>query len=84
MRSVTGVTGSALIAMADRLDGDPIQWGNFGNEPYAMQTSVIMAQIISHATEHRSHVQTTLSSHGMSPPAEPARATDRVHLYPTC
>lgn len=35
---------------------------------YAVPTSVFLAQTINHATEHRSHIRTILSSHGITPP----------------
>ncbi len=68
IRNVADQTGDALIDFVRRLDGDPVQRGVDDGEAFAIPTSVFLAQVINHATEHRSHIRTVLSSNGIEPP----------------
>ncbi len=68
IRTVAEQSGNALIAFAASLEGDPIQRGMDRGEPFAIATSVFVVQIVNHATEHRSHIRTVLSSNGVTPP----------------
>ena len=68
LREVAAQTGDALIAFAGSLDGDPVQRGVDDGEAFAIPTSAFLTQVIDHATEHRSHIRTVLSSNGIAPP----------------
>lgn len=68
IREVAAQTGDALVAFAGALDGDPVQRGMDDGEAFAIPTSVFLTQVIDHATEHRSHIRTVLSSNGIAPP----------------
>lgn len=68
LRALATRTSDALIRLAANVDGDPIERGERMGDPYAVPTSVFLAQAINHATEHRSHIRTILSSHGITPP----------------
>jgi uncharacterized damage-inducible protein DinB len=68
LRETARQTGDALIAFVARLEGDPIQSGESDGEPFSIRTSLFLVQVINHATEHRSHIRTVLSSHGIVPP----------------
>lgn len=68
VRSIAEGNGQALIGFVTALEDDPVQRGRFNDEPYEMATSVLLAQIINHTTEHRSHIRTQLSAHGIVPP----------------
>ncbi|MGI8485438.1 MAG: DinB family protein [Thermomicrobiales bacterium] len=68
LQEVALQTGDALIAFAGPLDGDPVQRGVNEGVAFAIPTSVFLAQVINHATEHRSHIRTVLSSHGIELP----------------
>jgi uncharacterized damage-inducible protein DinB len=35
---------------------------------FSLAKSMLLGQIIHHATEHRSQIRTTLSTHGITPP----------------
>jgi len=68
LRDLAARTSDALIRLSAAVKGDPIERGERMGEPYAVPTSVFLAQAINHATEHRSHIRTILSSHGITPP----------------
>ncbi len=68
IRTVAEQSGNALIAFAASLEGDPIQRSIDRGEPFAIPTSVFLTQVIDHATEHRSHIRTVLSSNRIAPP----------------
>lgn len=61
-------TGDAFIAVARKVDGDPVVRGDFNGAPFAIKTSVFLTQAINHGAEHRSHIRTILSSNGITPP----------------
>jgi uncharacterized damage-inducible protein DinB len=68
LREVALSSGEAFERVAMTVDGDPVQRGTYRDEPYAIRTSVLLAQAIDHGTEHRAHIRTILSTHGITPP----------------
>lgn len=71
LRAQSEAASDALIRFVSTLEGDPIQSGiedEDNDAAYTWPTSLILAQIINHGTEHRSHIRTILSTHGITPP----------------
>jgi uncharacterized damage-inducible protein DinB len=61
-------SGEALASPAARAQPTQVLRGVWDREPYAISASTILIQAINHATEHRAHVATILSQHGVVPP----------------
>ena len=62
-------SGEALIEVAGRFRSSRILRGKWrSGEPYTLRAVVPMVQAINHATEHRAHIVTVLSQHGVQPP----------------
>ncbi|HLF72301.1 MAG TPA: DinB family protein [Dehalococcoidia bacterium] len=61
--------GEGFVAVAAEVDGDAMMDGRFRGEPTRMAASVILTQVINHATDHRSQVATALTQLGVTPPA---------------
>lgn len=61
-------SGQALVKVAARARPNRILRGVRGGEPYAISVKVPLIQAINHATEHRAHVVTSLSQHGVTVP----------------
>jgi uncharacterized damage-inducible protein DinB len=68
LRRVADAAGTALISYVDGLIDDMFFIYVDDGEEFALARSIMLAQIIHHATEHRSHIRTTLSAHGVDPP----------------
>jgi uncharacterized damage-inducible protein DinB len=69
-------SGGALIAFAAELPDDTILRGIWRGEPYELPAVIPMIQAINHATEHRAHITTILSQHGVNVPDLDAWAYD--------
>ena len=63
--SVRGVVATFVAAAAD--PGRVIRVGS-DDEPYDVEASVILTQVLNHSTEHRSQVFSMLTALGISPP----------------
>jgi uncharacterized damage-inducible protein DinB len=68
LRSIAWEAGSALVDHADGLTDDAFFIDDGGGEPRELTLSVLLGQVIHHATDHRTQIQTTLSAHGIEPP----------------
>lgn len=67
LKERAATNGDQLIAIADAAQPDEIITGTFRDQPYTMPKVVLLMQAINHATEHRAHIITTLSQHGIAP-----------------
>lgn len=68
LRAVAASTGARLTELAMSMNADQLLELNFQGKEYQVESSVILAQVINHATEHRPHVRTVLSQHGIDTP----------------
>lgn len=68
LRRVADVADTALIGYVDGLTEDAFFVDIDDGESFDLATSFLLAQIIHHATEHRSQIRSVLSSHGVEPP----------------
>lgn len=68
LRAIAASTGARLTELATSMNADELLERNFQGEKYEVEASVILVQVINHATEHRSHVRTVLSKHGIDTP----------------
>jgi uncharacterized damage-inducible protein DinB len=61
-------SGEALIKLAKGADSlKPFQT-EFDGDRYSVDPSVILIQVINHATEHRAHIMTAMTTLGIEPP----------------
>jgi uncharacterized damage-inducible protein DinB len=70
LRRVADASGTALIAYGDGLTEDRFFVGIDIDDgtAYDLTTSFLLAQVIHHATEHRSQIRSVLSARGVEPP----------------
>lgn len=68
LREIADAADTALIAYVDGLSEDMFFIDVDDGEEFELARSILLAQIIHHATEHRSQIRTTLSTHGITPP----------------
>lgn len=68
LRHIAETADTALIAYVDGLIEDLFFIDIDDGESFELTRSMLLTQIIHHATEHRSQIRTTLSSHGITPP----------------
>jgi uncharacterized damage-inducible protein DinB len=68
LRTVADTAGTVLIAYVDGLSDDMFFIDVDDGEEFTLAKSMLLSQIIHHATEHRSQIRTTLSTHGIIPP----------------
>lgn len=68
LRKIADAADTALIAYVDGLTEDEFFVDIDEGEAFDLTKSFLLAQIIHHATEHRSQIRTTLSAHGITPP----------------
>ena len=68
LRAVAETTATALVAYVDGLTYDMFFIDVDEGEAFELSRSMLLTQIIHHATEHRSQIRTTLSTHGIEPP----------------
>lgn len=62
-------SGERLALVAQRASGATLARGEWRGEPYAIPVSILLAQALNHASEHRAQVATVLGAHGITPPA---------------
>lgn len=58
-----------LELLGEQLDGASLREYEQSPEPYAIPVSMLLTQVLSHASEHRAQVATVLGAHGITPPA---------------
>lgn len=68
LRAKAVETADAWLALAAKIDDDPVQRNAWHGDVAEDRTSLFVAQVIDHGTEHRAHIRTTLSAHGITPP----------------
>jgi uncharacterized damage-inducible protein DinB len=70
LRQVADAADTALIRYVDGLTEDAffVDIDIDDGTAFDLTTSFLLAQIIHHATEHRSQIRSVLSSHGVEPP----------------
>lgn len=68
LRTVAWTADSTLMDYVDGLTDDMFFIDVDDGVAFELSRSILLAQIIHHATEHRSQIRTTLSSHGITPP----------------
>jgi len=68
LRALAASTGARLTELASTVKADEVLRLDFQGEKYEVDAGVILVQVINHATEHRSHIRTVLSQHGIDSP----------------
>jgi uncharacterized damage-inducible protein DinB len=68
LRERARLTGEGLIARAAKADVNPTVKTTWHGEPVSLPASLFFLQAINHATEHRAHVATILTTVGVEPP----------------
>jgi uncharacterized damage-inducible protein DinB len=68
LRRVADAADAALIDYVSETTDDMFFIDVDDGVAFELTRSVLLAQIIHHATEHRSQIRTTLSTHGIPPP----------------
>lgn len=68
LRKVVDVADTTLIEYVDGLTDDAFFIDVDEGETFELANSFLLAQIIHHATDHRSQIRTTLSAHRITPP----------------
>lgn len=68
LRAVAKAADTALIAYVDEQTDDMFFIDVDDGVEYTLARSILLSQIIHHATEHRSQIRATLSTHGITPP----------------
>ncbi|MBA2276615.1 MAG: hypothetical protein H0W06_02515 [Chloroflexia bacterium] len=76
LREMATQTADLLITLGRNLTGDVILRGEWQGKPYAMPAAMPLIQTINHGAEHRGHIRSTLSTHGIEPPRIDAWAYD--------
>ncbi len=61
-------SGAWLIQFAEENPNGKVLTGTWRGEPYRMAAALLMVQAINHATEHRAHVVSILTQHGVDVP----------------
>lgn len=61
-------TGSGLIEWAPKVQADDTVRLDWGGTPRDVPKSIILTQVINHATEHRSQIMAILTQLGIQPP----------------
>lgn len=68
LREIADAADTALISYVDGLSDDMFFIDVDDGEAFELARSILLAQIVHHATEHRSQIRMTLSTHGIEPP----------------
>jgi uncharacterized damage-inducible protein DinB len=68
LREQSRRSGDDLIEVARRTPPSRNVRGVRGGEPFAIPAAVFLMQAIDHATEHRTHIRTILTTLGIEPP----------------
>jgi len=67
LRASLEETGSDLESLAATLEGTDSLRRTFADADWVIEHRVVLVQAINHATEHRAHIMTTLTSAGVAP-----------------
>ena len=62
------VTGTGLIEWAPRVQADDAIQVDWRGTPRSVPKTILLTQVINHATEHREQVKTILTGLGIEPP----------------
>ena len=68
LRAVADEADTALIEYVAGVTDDLFFVDIDDGETFELTRSMLLCQVIHHATEHRSQIRTTLSAHGITPP----------------
>jgi uncharacterized damage-inducible protein DinB len=68
MMAAARVTGAGFIEWAARVQADDAVQIDWDGTPRAVPKTIILTQVINHATEHREQVKTILTQSGIEPP----------------
>ncbi len=68
LRSVAWEADTVLVGYVTGITDDLFFVDIDDGEEFDLTRSMLLCQIIHHATEHRSQIRTTLSAHGITPP----------------
>jgi uncharacterized damage-inducible protein DinB len=68
LRSRARRSGDMLVQVVQRAGYAELVTGEWRREPYAIPTSILLTQVIHHASEHRAQIATILGAHGIAPP----------------
>ncbi len=63
------VTGSELVTWAGRVQASDMVVVDWDGAPRAVPKTIILTQVINHATEHRAQIMATLTHLGIEPPS---------------
>jgi len=69
LRERIDASGRRLVEVAASTpDGHIIEGTYMNGEPYRLSATTLLIQAINHATEHRAHIMTVISQHGVEAP----------------
>lgn len=68
LRASLEASGNGLIEWSQRVQPDATVEINWDGTPRLVPKTIILAQAINHATEHRAHIMTILTQLGIAPP----------------
>ncbi len=68
LRAAAEAAGDELMTFVDGLVDDAFFIDIDDGQEFELSLSFLLTQVIHHATEHRSQIRTTLSTHGITPP----------------
>ena len=61
-------SGEELIGLAEKVTSNEVIRVERGGQRFEIPISIFFAQAINHGTEHRAHICTALTQHGVEPP----------------
>jgi uncharacterized damage-inducible protein DinB len=67
LRTISETADDALVDFVDGLVDDEFFVDIDDRREFELSRSILLTQVIHHATEHRSQIRTTLSTHGITP-----------------
>lgn len=68
MTELARTTGSGLIEWAPKVQAEDIVQLNWEGTPREVPKTIILTQVINHATEHRAQIMTIMTQLGIQPP----------------
>lgn len=68
MTELARTTGSGLIEWAPKVQAEDIVQLNWEGTPREVPKTIILTQVINHATEHRAQIMTIMTQLGVQPP----------------
>ncbi len=69
LRERVDASGARLIELAGSTPHDQVVRGHhLSGEPYTLRSTTLLIQALHHAAEHRTHVMTVISQHGVDVP----------------